>query len=35
MSYQVVLAPSSVQTMTQLDSVVQQRLGRVFKLVVS
>ena len=28
MSYQVILAPSSVQTMTQLDSVVQQRLAQ-------
>jgi mRNA interferase RelE/StbE len=28
MSYQVVLAPSSVQTITQLDSVVQQRLAQ-------
>ncbi|AVH73028.1 type II toxin-antitoxin system RelE family toxin [Nostoc sp. 'Lobaria pulmonaria (5183) cyanobiont'] len=28
MSYQVVLAPSSVQTITQLDSVVQQLLAQ-------
>ncbi|MBN3943322.1 MAG: type II toxin-antitoxin system RelE/ParE family toxin [Nostoc sp.] len=28
MSYQVVLAPSSVQTITELDSIVQQRLAQ-------
>jgi mRNA interferase RelE/StbE len=28
MSYQVALAPSSVQTITQLDSVVQQQLAQ-------